>query len=386
MGIQYEDNSDNSSILSNRLTLFRTLIVLGLVVIGVVVLLQNSGNLLDNVVPVETTEVDCIIGSEKSGFLSNEEVQNILARDYGISVSFQRMGSIEQVSIDPGNNDCLWPSNASGVEIFVANNPAYAGNFSDEIIFNSPIVLYSWQEVVDGLLAEGLITENPDTGILTVDTFQLVDILTMEERPSWNELGVDELFGSFNLITTDPTRSNSGNMFYALMANILNGGDVTNETTIQPYLPTIGAYYERQGRLEESSGFLYEQFTRLGIGTYPIIANYESLLIEFSLDNPEQIDTIMQRIRIIYPTPTVWSSHPLIALTDDGERLLEAVQDERIQEIAWEQHGFRSGLIGAQNDPSVFGIEGIANEVNSVIPLPRADAIISMLEFLNADN
>lgn len=374
---------DNDEITSRRLTLFRTLIVLGLVVIAIVVLIANSGDLLNNVIPTETIEVKCIIGSEKRGLLSNPEIQNILARDYGISVSYQRMGSIEQVSIDPGNNDCLWPSNASGVEIFETENPAYASRIKSEIVFNSPIILYSWQEVVDPLIAEGIIVE--DNGVLTTDTYRLVELLTIADRPTWSSLNVDTLPDTrrFDVITTDPTLSNSGNMFYALMANVLNGGNVTTVDSIEQFLPTIGDYYARQGRLEESSGFLFEQFTRLGIGAYPIIANYESLLIEFARQNPDQIDTIMEKIRIIYPEPTVWSSHPIIALTDNGQILIEAMRDEKIQRIAWEEHGFRSGLVGARNDPAVFGIEGIVTEINSTLPLPRGDAILRLLEYLD---
>jgi len=374
-----EDLQDEKT--SQRLNVIRALVVLGVVVVAVLALLPNIRETVDEFVPVETLEVECIIGSEKSGFLSNEEVQRILAEDYRLSVSFRRMGSIEQVQIEPVGVDCLWPSNTSALEIFLENDQDIAGNIEDEIIFNSPIVLYSWQPVVDALLAEGLFVQQPE-GHLTANAFEIVNLLTAETRPSWGELGMDALFGSFNVITTDPTRSNSGNMFYALMANILNDGNAATAQTIDQSLPTIRQYFDRQGRMEESSGFLFEQFTRLGMGANPIIANYESLLIEFSIENQENIDEIMQQIRIIYLMPTVWSSHPLIALNDRGSQLLEALRDERLQRIAWEQHGFRSGLAGVENDPDVFNISGITEDVTSVLPLPRSNAILKMLEFL----
>ncbi|MEL6310321.1 MAG: hypothetical protein AAFQ52_19435, partial [Chloroflexota bacterium] len=234
----YDANDEKS----NGLTLIRSLIVLGFVVVAIIAFLPNIQNTVQDIVPTDTIEVECVIGSEKSGFLDNEQVQNILAREYGISVSYRRAGSIEQVMESPEGLDCLWPSNTSALEIFEARNPSLSA--SDEVIFNSPIVLYSWQSVVDGLIAEGIVTESAE-GILSVDSFEMLELLVSEDRPQWSAIGVPELFGSFNIVTTDPTRSNSGNMFYALLANILNGGDVATETTIEPHLDTINAYYDR---------------------------------------------------------------------------------------------------------------------------------------------
>jgi len=361
---------------SQVLTIIRSLIVLGMIAIAVLAIFPSIS---DQIIPTETISIECAIGSEKSGFLSNEQVQDILARRYGLDVSFRRVGSIEQAYMDTTGLDCLWPSNTSAAEIFGEQNPT--ANMTQEIIFNSPIVLYSWATIVDALETEGLVTQTSE-GIYTADTFQLFDELTGETRQSWADLGVDQLFGNFNIITTDPTRSNSGNMFYALMANALADGNVATLEVMEPLLPTIKEFYDGQGRLEESSGILFEQYIITGIGAHPIIANYESLIIEFAIANREQLDAITEQLRIIYLTPTVWSSHPLIGLTDGGDQLIEALKDPELQQIAWEQHGFRSGLASIQNDVAVFGINGIKPTVTSVIPLPRADALISMLEFL----
>jgi len=369
---------DERSPVSQRLTIIRSLIVLGLIVIAGIVIIPN---VIEQATPVQVVDVECVIGSEKSGFLSNEQVQEILAEDYGLNVSFRRMGSIEQAYVDPAGIDCLWPSNTSAAEIFEElNADLFAnGSASSEIIFNSPIVLYAWQPIANAMVDNGLVTSS--NGRMETDTDTLVNLLVSEDKPSWEEFGVDDLFGSVNVVTTDPTRSNSGNMFYALMANILVG-DVATVSNIEAELPVIKAFYDGQGRLEESSGILFEQFISLGMGAYPAIANYESLLIELAINNPEQAQEINNQIQIIYPVPTVWSSHPMVALTDNGDRLLEALQDERLQNIAWEQHGFRSGLTGITNNVSVFNIPGLADNVTSVIPLPRSAALLRMLEFL----
>lgn len=370
----------------NRLTVIRSLVVLVFLVVVALVLLSSTGGgagPLANLFPVETVQVNCIIGSEKSGFLRNEQVQDILARQYGLEVSFRSEGSIEQATMDVSGQDCLWPSNTSALEIFRDRNQQLfdSGGASSEIIFNSPIVLYSWQPVVDGLRAEGIVTLESE-GHYTIPTPEMVELITTG-KPPWEELGVGELYGSVNVITTDPTRSNSGNMFYGLLANMIaGGGDVATLSEMEAALPQIKEFYDGQGYMENSSGVLFERFINTGMGANPIIANYESLIIEFSIQNEQSLGTIQDQIRIIYPTPTVWSSHPMIALTDNGRKLLEAMQDEQLQQIAWEQHGFRSGLIGVQNDVSVLQVAGIPEEVSSVMPLPRPDALIRMLEFL----
>ncbi|MCA9884595.1 MAG: substrate-binding domain-containing protein [Anaerolineae bacterium] len=377
------ETTDNRS---STLRLVRSLIVLGLIVVAVAALAPSILNTVQEISPTETTHVECIIGSEKSGFLDNQEVKDILAREYGLDVSYRRMGSIEQATTDLTGVDCLWPSNTSALEIFRENNPELfaSGTAKSEIIFNSPIVIYAWRPITSALEDAGLVTEAAD-GRKEIDTAELMTMLTSEDKPSWADLGVTDLFGDFNVVTTDPTRSNSGNMFYALMANMLVDGDIATMSNIVEQLPTIKTFYDAQGRLEESSGILFEQFITLGMGAYPAIANYESLLIELAVNNPEQADAINSQIQIIYPVPTVWSSHPLIALNNQGKSLLDAMQDERLQRIAWEQHGFRSGLTGIQNDVTKFAIPGLASEVNAVIALPRSNALLEMLGYLDSN-
>ena len=84
---------------------------------------------------------------------------------------------------------------------------------------------------------------------------------------------------------------------------------------------------------------------------------------------------MQDKVRILYPQPTVWSSHPLIILQEKANILIEALQDEEIQKIAWEQHGFRSGLAGVQNDPKVLNIAGIPESITYVVPMPSLVAM-----------
>lgn len=59
----------------------------------------------------------------------------------------------------------------------------------------------------------------------------------------WSDLGLKELYGFVSIDTTDPARSNSGNMFAALLANVLNGGKTVTKAEVQKIMPKSGGNY-----------------------------------------------------------------------------------------------------------------------------------------------
>jgi hypothetical protein len=109
----------------------------------------------------------------------------------------------------------------------------------------------------------------------------------------------------------------------------------------------------------------------------------ENQLVEFLNANAGYADLIRQKIRVIYPEPTVFASHPLIALTDRCARLSEALQDPDLQAIAWADHGFRTGLIGVENDPAAIRAASLPATVDLVVPMPTArvmEAVIAAVQ------
>jgi hypothetical protein len=172
---------------------------------------------------VETT-LTGYIGSEKNNFLNNPEILKRLAGRYGLGLDFHKAGSIEMIRTDMAEGaDFLWPSSRVALELFKLTGKPSEKN---EIIFNSPIVFYSWDRVVDALQARGLV-KNEGGVYYTSDIDKLIS-LVLEDVP-WAELGLDELYGTVTVISTDPTKSNSGNMFAGLLANLLSGEVVTEE-------------------------------------------------------------------------------------------------------------------------------------------------------------
>lgn len=257
---------------------------------------------------------------------------------------------MEMVSQDTSGQNFLFPSNQTALELYEQN---FGSPKASKIVFNTPLVLYTHTPVAEALKSQGIAGESD--GVTTVD----MEILTewIASGKTWADIGLPELYGSISVATTDPVKSNSGNMFAGLLANTLAGG-VTSEEDLPEVLPQLQAIFQRLGYMESSSSDLFDQFLKTGMGAKPLIAGYESQLLEFAVQEPETWAQVQEDIVLLYPTPTVWSSHVYIALDDAGAQGAQAFLDEEIQRLAWERHGFRTGWYDAPTDVAQFGVSG----------------------------
>ena len=135
--------------------------------------------------------------------------------------------------------------------------------------------------------------------------------------------------------------------------------------------------------MESSSSDLFDQFLKTGMGAKPLIAGYESQLLEFAVQEAETWAQIRDDIVIVYPTPTVWSSHVYIALDEVGARGVDALLDQDVQRLAWEKHGFRTGVYDAPTDIQQFDVPGVAEEVTQVAPMPSAAVMEQIIAALS---
>jgi len=109
---------------------------------------------------------------------------------------------------------------------------------------------------------------------------------------------------------------------------------------------------------------------------------YESQIVEFIVANPNSRKLIQDTVCVLYPEPTVWSSHPIVSLNDRGDRLIEAMMDEEVQRLAWNEHGFRSGLAEIRVDKHAVQLDCIAEEIQVVTPLPGKKTFKRILDAL----
>ena len=245
-------------------------------------------------------------------------------------------------------------------------------------MLNTPIVLYTHQIVLDAFENQGLITTDGD--IHYIDMAGLLELIQNDSQ--WSDIGLPELYGRVSVDTTDPSKSNSGNMFAALVANVLNGGRTVTETDLDTILPELQDIFGKLGYMETSSSDLFSQFLRMGVGAEPIIAGYESQLIEYASIYPDEYDRIRDDVVMLYPTPTVWSAHVMIALDENGQILLNAMQDEEVQDLAWKKHGFRTGNYGDIADSGAIPAEGVAASITQVAQVPSYDVMKVIIEQL----
>lgn len=319
--------------------------------------------------------VDGYVGGEKIELLEDEEVRSVFEEKYGLNVDYSRAGSLDMMTADLSGRDYLFPSSSIALEYY---EDLHGSPVQSEIVLNTPIVLYTHQIVLDAFENQGLITTDGD--IHYIDMAGLLELIQNDSQ--WSDIGLPELYGRVSVDTTDPSKSNSGNMFAALVANVLNGGRTVTETDLDTILPELQDIFGKLGYMETSSSDLFSQFLRMGVGAEPIIAGYESQLIEYAAIYPDEYDRIRDDVVMLYPTPTVWSAHVMIALDENGQILLNAMQDEEVQDLAWKKHGFRTGNYGDIADSGSIPADGVASSITQVAQVPSYDVMKVIIEEL----
>ena len=309
------------------------------------------------------TEINGYVGGEKIGLLEDEEVQDILRDRYRLVIDYAKAGSIDMVTDDAEGRDFLFPSNQTALELY---KQVHGDPVKSEIILNTPIVLYTRSAVAQALVDSGLAVVT--NGVYTVDMEKLTE--TIEAGTTWEEIGLPQLYGSVSVGTTDPTKSNSGNMFAGLLANTLCGG-VADESNLAEILPRLQNIFQKLGYMESSSSDLFDQFLKTGMGAKPIIAAYENQLLEFAAENPDDWAQLQDDIVLVYPTPTVWSSHIYIATDEAGTAGIDALLDDQVQQLAWEKHGFRTEVSGTESGSVHFQVPHLAGEITQVVSMPN---------------
>jgi hypothetical protein len=320
------------------------------------------------------------IGGEKVDLVRNGKIVDLMRRRYGITLDARRAGSVEMVS-DPAligqHPQWLWPASSVLVQLARRNGLPVR---RDDIVFNSPLVLYSWSPVVEALIKAGYV-ERRDNAYYVVKMSELMQAIS--DGLAWRDIGVGNLFGRVIVTSTDPVKSNSGFSFAALLANLF-AGDVATAESLKRDLPKINAIFARMGYKESSSGTHWNSYLNEGMGGKPLIVAYESQLIEFMLADPARWKSLQSssiRPVMLYPTPTVFSAHPIVSLSEPADRLVPALTDPELQELAWSEHGFRGklGSVG-KGGPAV---EGLAPLIASVVPIPDASVMLALVERLS---
>jgi hypothetical protein len=129
----------------------------------------------------------------------------------------------------------------------------------------------------------------------------------------WKALGGKADWGQVKFGHTDPTRSNSGlqTLFLMTLDYFNRPARLTVEQLRQPAYKTWLQQIERgQGKFEASTGTFVTDLVRFGPSRYDIAVAYESLAI----GEVENAGKRWGELRVLYPSPTCWSDHPIALL------------------------------------------------------------------------
>ncbi|WP_067828204.1 hypothetical protein [Nocardia inohanensis] len=368
----------------SRLPVLIAVVFAVVVIVAGVVLIRGSQQ-----TPAAVTKLNCLGGSEKSALMADPEVVRILRDDYGLEVRFDKRGSYElaQVPTDQLRAQgigCLWPSSASARSVFeqkhtMSDFPEYRA----ESVLESPEVIYAGPAATDALVRAGIVAVRENSYYIMDLKRLLLEYVLPKQK--WESIGARNLAGPIRITSTDPKTSNSGFTLMQLELTVVASGEVYQPPTLteaKAGLPTVRGLYDAQGLQSDSSDGGFREWLIQGAAS--LYAGYENQVLQQLVayrDNAAAADALLAGTRMLYPDPTIFNSNPVLTLTADARKLITALQDSKIQQIAWKKYGFRSATqLGATNAADFERIP-LAAQPRSTAP-PKADVTLLLLACL----
>ncbi len=230
------------------------------------------------------------------------------------------------------------------------------------LTLNTPIVIYSWKDVANALIKEKIVTN--ENGVYYIDDMNKLLNYILEGK-TWSDIGLNSIYGKINIYSTDPASSSPGLTYYGLLLSVMTNGDLS-DANIEKTLPKLKEFYKKSGYMNNTPADLFELYLKTGQGAKPMIVDYEKSLIEFNNKYSDAYKELADEIVILYPRPTIWNSHCIATFSEGGNEYLKAYDNEKLQNIAWKNYGFRVGTTGGKYDVTKVGINGIPKEITSV--------------------
>ena len=362
-------------------------VVLILIIVGIKIF-SGSENGNSTVSDKDLTTVYVATGGGKEDFLADEDVVRIMREKYKLNVVYDSWSNGKLivnplVREDGTKYDVMFASDQRFYDYYkLAPNKANGEADRYQVLqggltLNTPIVIYSWTEVVDALIKEKIVTEQDGVCYIT-DMNKLMQYIL--EGKKWSDIGLTKLYGNINIASTDPVTSSPGATYYGLLLSILCESQV-NDASVQENLPKLKDFYVKSGYMNNTPADLFERYLKTGMGGEPMIVDYEKSIIDFANSNPDGFEQVKNNIKVLYPAPTIWNSHCIASFTENGNKFYKAFDDPEIQKIAWERYGFRTGITGGSYDVSKFEI-GVPQSVTSTVSGLKMDIYNKLIDYL----
>ena len=364
-------------------------IIIFIILILIILLIKGykSSNEGESVAGLTTVYV--ATGGGKEDFIKDEEVVKIMRKKYKLNIVYDNWSNgkliVNPLVREDGTTkyDAMFCSDQRFYDYYKLAPDKTKGEanrysvLSGGLTLNTPIVIYSWKDVVDKLQTQGIVTEQDGVYYIS-DMNKLIDSILTGKK--WSDLGLNQLYGNINIASTDPVTSSPGATYYGLLLSIMCESQV-NEESVNQNLPKLKEFYIKSGYMNNTPADLFERYLKTGMGGEPMIVDYEKSIIDFANSNPDGFEQVKENIRILYPTPTIWNSHCIAAFTENGNDFYKAFEDPDIQKIAWEKYGFRTGITGGSYDVSKFGI-GVPQSITSTVTSLKMDIYNKLIDYL----
>lgn len=329
------------------------------------------------------------VGGGKENFLADEDFNKVLNETYGLNVvndTWSNGATVKDPVLrkDGSHYDFIFFSDQRFYDYYKTKANKENGEADRETVLggsltlNTPIVIYSWDVVVDALINENIVTQRDDVYYIT-DMDKLLNYIL--EGKSWKDIGLDNLYGSININSTDPITSSPGATYYGLLLSIMCGGEIS-EQKVEENLPKLKEFYNKSGYMNNTPADLFDMYLKTGVGAKPMIVDYEKSIIDFANSNPDGYQQVKDKIRILYPVPTIWNSHCIATLTEEGNEYFKAFENKEIQQLAWSKYGFRTGVTGGNYDVSAVGVKGVPQTIDTTVSGLRMNVYTRLIEYL----
>ena len=361
------------------------LIILVLIIIGIKFFSTNGESIMES----NLKTVYVATGGGKENFLADEEVNKIMKKKYGLNVIYDSWSNGKLIKNplvreDGTKYDVMFCSDQRFYDYHKLAPDTTKGESARYTVqkggltLNTPIVIYSWDTVVDALIEQKIVTEKDGVYYIT-DMPKLISYIL--EGKKWKDIGVDMLYGSINIDSTDPVTSSPGATYYGLLLSIMCDGEITDEAVAEN-LPKLKEFYTKSGYMNNTPADLFELYLKTGVGGKPMIVDYEKSVIDFANSNPDGWEQVKDKMRILYPTPTIWNSHCIASFDEAGDEYYEAYEDKEIQQIAWSKYGFRTGVTGGNYDVTQVNVKGIPQSIISTVSSLKMNVYEQLISYL----
>ena len=361
------------------------LIILVLIIIGIKFFSTNGESIIES----NLKTVYVATGGGKENFLADDEVNKIMKKKYGLNVIYDSWSNGKLIKNplvreDGTKYDVMFCSDQRFYDYYKLAPDITKGEAARYTVqkggltLNTPIVIYSWDTVVDALIEQKIVTEKDGVYYIT-DMPKLISYIL--EGKKWKDIGVDMLYGSINIDSTDPVTSSPGATYYGLLLSIMCDGEITDEAVAEN-LPKLKEFYTKSGYMNNTPADLFELYLKTGVGGKPMIVDYEKSVIDFANSNPDGWEQVKDKMRILYPTPTIWNSHCIASFDEAGDEYYEAYEDKEIQQIAWSKYGFRTGVTGGNYDVTQVNVNGIPQSIISTVSSLKMNVYDQLISYL----